>query len=112
MCADQALLGREGSEWGRGGMRACWYFGLERERLAPEAWRCVRGRHATVAALFDILGADVMAQHGYLEEVWDEGIADPDQAAPWPVVDILDDGRVVARRVPRGFTGSGADSRR
>ena len=65
-----------------------------------------------MAALFNILGADVMAQQGYLEEVWDEGIADPDQAAPWPVVDILDDGRVVARRVPRGFMGSGADSRR
>lgn len=90
-------------------MRACWYFGLERERLAPDEWRCVRGRHATMAALFDILGADVMAQHGYLEEVWDE---DPAQVEPWPVVDILDDGRVVARRVPRGFTGSGADSRR
>ena len=114
MCAEQALLGREGSERGRGGMRACWYFGLERERLAPEAWRCVRGRHATVAALFDILGADVMAQHGYLEEVWDGGDEDPDpdQVEPWPVVDILDDGRVVARRVPRGFTGSAADTRR
>lgn len=83
------------------GMRACWYFGLERERLAPDEWRCVRGRHATVAALFNILGADVMAQHGYLEEVWDGGDEDPDpdQVEPWPVVDILDDGRVVARRV-------------
>ena len=108
MCADQAPLGREGSERGRGGLRACWYFGLERERLAPEAWRCVRGRHATVATLFTILGADVMAQHGYLEEVWDAGSEDPDQVEPWPVVDILDDGRVVARRVARGFTGSGA----
>ena len=86
-------------------MRACWYYGPERVRLAPDEWRCVRGRHATVAALFNILGADVMAQHGYLEEVWDEEIADPDQVEPWPVVDILDDGRVVARRVPRGFTG-------
>ena len=93
-------------------MRACWYFGLERERLAPEAWRCVRGRHATVAALFDILGVDVMAQHGYMEEVWDDGIADPAQAEPWPVVDILDDGRVVARRVPRGFMGPAADTPR
>ena len=72
----------------------------------------MRGRHGTVAALFDILGADVMAQHGYLEEVWDDGIADPAQAEPWPVVDILDDGRVVARRVARGCTRSDADSRR
>ena len=112
MCADQALLGREGSERGGGGMRACWYYGPERVRLAPDEWRCVRGRHATVATLFNILGADVMAQHGYLEEVWDEGSEDPDQVEPWPVVDILDDGRVVARRVARGFTGSDADSRR
>ena len=52
---------------------ACWYFGLERERPAPQAWRCVRERHATVAALFNILGAEVMAQYGYLEEVCDGG---------------------------------------
>ena len=86
-------------------MRACWYFGPGRERLAPEVWRCVRGRHGSLASLFSILGADVMAQHGYLEEVWDGGDEDPDQVEPWPVVDILDDGRVVARRVPRGFRG-------
>ncbi len=49
-------------------------------------------------------GADVMAQHGYLEEVWDEGSEDLDQVELWPVVDILDDGRVVARRMARGFT--------
>ena len=65
-----------------------------------------------MATLFSILGADVMAQHGYLEEVWDAGLEELDQVEPWPVVDILDDGRVVARRVPRGFTGSAADTRR
>ena len=65
-----------------------------------------------MATLFNILGADVMAQHGYLEEVWDAGLEELDQVEPWPVVDILDDGRVVARRVPRGFTGSAADTRR
>jgi len=32
----------------------------------------------------------------------------PAQVEPWPVVDILDDGRVVARRVARGFTGAGS----
>ena len=90
-------------------MRACWHYGLKRVRLAPDEWRRVRGVRGTVVALFNILGADVMAQHGYLEEVWDEGIEDPDQVEPWPVVDILDDGRVVARRVPTGFTRSCAD---
>ena len=80
-------------------MRACWHYGLQRVRLMPDAWCCVRGVRGTVAALFSIHGADVMAQHGYLEEVWDAGIDDPDQVEPWPVVDILDDGRVVARRV-------------
>ena len=93
-------------------MRACWYFGLKRRRLTVEERCCVRGVRGTVAALFSIHGADVMAQHGYLEEVWDEGIEDPDQVEPWPVVDILDDGRVVARRVARGSMGSAADSRR
>ncbi len=88
-------------------MRACWHYGLKRVRLAPDEWRRVRGVRGTVAALFSIHGADVMAQHGYLEEVWDEEIADPDQVEPWPVVDILDDGRVVARRVARGSMGSG-----
>ena len=55
-----------------------------------------------MATLFNMLGADVMAQHGYLEEVWDAGLEELDQVEPWPVVDILDDGRVVARRVARG----------
>ena len=93
-------------------MRACWHYGLKRVRLAPDEWRRVRGVRGTVVALFSIHGADVMAQHGYLEEVWDAGIEDPDQVEPWPVVDILDDGRVVARRVARGFKGFDADSRR
>ena len=93
-------------------MRACWHYGAERVRLAPDARCCVRGVRGTVVALFSIHGADVMAQHGYLEEVWDEGSEDPDQVEPWPVVDILDDGRVVARRVARGFRGSVADSPR
>ena len=86
-------------------MRACWYFGLERVRLAPDERCCVRGTRGTVVALFSILGADVMAQHAYLEEGWDEGIDDPTQVEPWPVVDILDDGRVM---VARGFTGAGS----
>lgn len=93
-------------------MRGCWHFGAQPVRLAPGEVIGVRGTWATVASLFAILGGEVMAEHGYLAEVWDEGIEDPAQAEPWPVVDILDDGRVVARRVPRGFTGSGADSRR
>jgi hypothetical protein len=84
-------------------MRGCWHFGAQPVRLAPGEVIGVRGTWATVASLFAILGGEVMAEHGYLAEVWDEGIEDPAQAEPWPVVDILDDGRVVARRVPRGY---------
>ena len=93
-------------------MRGCWRFGPLPVRLASDDLICVRGTWGLVGNLFAILGCDVMAVHGYLEEVWDDGIEDPDQAEPWPVVDILDDGRVVARRVARGCTRSDADSRR
>lgn len=84
-------------------MRGCWRFGSVPERLAPNDLICVRGTWGMVVNLFAILGCEVMAEHGYLEEVWDAGIADLAQAEPWPLVDILDDGRVVARRVPRVY---------
>ena len=45
---------------------------------AGAADQALLGREGTVATLFSILGADVMAQHGDLEEVWDEGGEDPD----------------------------------
>ena len=86
-------------------MRGCWYYGPDLVRLEPREIVYLRGIWGSVSALFRVLGAEYLAEHGYLEEVWDEGDDDPDQMEPWPVVDILDDGRVVARRVPRGFMG-------
>lgn len=67
--------------------------------LAPGDVILVRGVLGTVEAQFTILGADEMAAQGYLEEVWDAKAAAAGDAWPWPVVDILDDGRLVARRV-------------
>jgi hypothetical protein len=86
-------------------MRGCWHFGAQPVRLAPSEVIGVAGVWGTVGSLFAILGGEVMAQHGYLEERWDPEAELPGAAAPWPVVDILDDGRVVARRVVRGFPG-------
>lgn len=60
---------------------------------------------------FRVLGADYLAEQGYLEEVWDPEAEGPGRAAPWPVVDILDDGRIVARRVPVDYF-SRSDSQR
>ncbi len=83
-------------------MRGCWYFGPDPVRLEPREIIYVRGVWGSVAALFRVLGADYLAEQGYLEEVWDAEAEAPGAADPWPVVDILDDGQVVARRVARG----------
>ena len=91
------MAGAEAESWR--GMAGCWYFGDRPVRLASGDLIVVLGVWGTVEALFAILGADVMAAQGYLEEVWDPKVEAPGVVAPWPVVDILDDGRVVARRV-------------
>ncbi len=84
-------------------MRGCWYYGAELVRLEPREIVYLRGIWGSVSALFRVLGPDYLAEHGYLEEVWDPEAEAPGKAAPLPVVDILDDGRVVARRVPADY---------
>jgi hypothetical protein len=84
-------------------MRGCWYFGPELVRLTAERVVAVQGVRGPVAGVFQILGCEVMAQQGYLEEVWSPEAEALGLAAPWPVVDIRDDGQVVARRVKIGI---------
>jgi len=80
-------------------IRACWYFGPELVRLEPREIVYLRGIWGSVSALFRVLGAEYLAEHGYLEEVWDPEAEVPGVDRLEPLVDILDDGRVVARRV-------------
>ena len=103
-------MGRTRSE-ARPRMRGCWYYGPDLVRLEPREIVYLRGIWGSVSALFRVLGAEYLAEHGYLEEVWDPEAEAAGKAAPWPVVDILDDGRVVARRVALGVTEADADSR-
>ena len=93
-------------------IRGCWHYGAELVRLEPREIVYLRGVWGSVSALFRVLGADYLAELGYLEEVWDAEAEAPGVAAPLPVVDILDDGRIVARRVAWGVMGIGADSPR
>ncbi len=83
-------------------MRACWYFGSKLVRLTADEVVNVRGVRGPLAGVFQILGWEVMARQGYLEEVWDPEPEALGAADPWPMVDIRDDGQVVARRVRLG----------